>query len=225
MSSAMKNNSTSMKKPFCKVCFDAGKESAHPLRNAAGQTVCTYLLSLRCNNCRKSGHTVKYCKEPKKFTQQQQAPAVRMPAVQMAPPKQENLKEKSRFEVFHKLIQAEEEKESQREREELAKQLKEIAHKTNFPEMSKKTVAKKASDSILTGWSQIAGKPIKVYETILEEHAQPSKKEEAQPSKKEEAQPSKKEEAQPSKKEEEQPQSAYSTDFSAYIGKSWADWY
>jgi len=206
----MKNNSTSMKKPFCKVCFDAGKESAHPLRNAAGQTVCTYLLSLRCNNCRKSGHTVKYCKEPKKFTQQQQqqAAAVHMPTVQMAPPKQEKPKEKSRFEVFHKLIQAEEEKEAQREREELAKQLKEIAHKTNFPEMSKKTVAKKTSDSILTGWSQIAGKPIKVYETILEEQAQPSKKEEAQPS----------------KKEEEQPQSAYSSDFSAYIGKSWADW-
>jgi hypothetical protein len=217
----MKNNSTSTKKPFCKVCFDAGKESAHPLRNAVGQTVCTYLLSLRCNNCRKSGHTVKYCKEPKKFIQQQQqTPTARMPAahmhaVQIAPPKQEKPKEKTRFDVFQKLIQ-EEEKEAQRESEELAQRLKEIEHKTNFPDISEKRVTKKASDSILTGWSQIAGKPIKVYETISEEQAQPSKKEEAQPSKKEEAQPSKKEEAQP--------QTEYSSDFSAYSGKSWADW-
>jgi|LakMenEpi03Aug12_release.lakeMendotaPanAssembly.Ray.scaffolds.fasta_scaffold417324_1 hypothetical protein len=221
----MKNNSTSTKKPFCKVCFDAGKDSAHPLRNAAGQTVCTYLLSLRCNNCNKSGHTTKYCKAPKKFIQQQQQhatdarmpaermPAERMPAVQMAPPKQEKPKQekpkqKSHFDAFQKLMQEEEEKEEQRESEELARRLKEIAHKTNFPDISEKKVAKKASDSILTGWSKIAGKPIKVYETISEEHAQPSKKEEAQPSKKEEA----------------QSQSAYSSDFSAYSGKSWADW-
>ena len=227
MSSTMKNNSN----PFCKVCFDAGKDSAHPLRNAAGQTVCTYLLSLHCNNCRKSGHTTKYCKAPKKFIQQQKQqqapaarmpaarmPAARMPAAQMASPKQEPLKqekpkEKSRFEMFQKLIEEEEDKEAQRESEEVAKRLKEIAHKTNFPEISEKTVAKKASDSILTGWSKIAGKPIKVYETISEE-----------PSKKEEAQPSKKEEAQPSKKEETQPQSAFSSNFSAYSGKSWADW-
>ena len=214
MSSTMKNNSN----PFCKVCFDAGKDSAHPLRNAAGQTVCTYLLSLHCNNCRKSGHTTKYCKAPKKFIQQQKQqqapaarmPAARMPAAQMASPKQEPLKqekpkEKSRFEMFQKLIEEEEDKEAQRESEEVAKRLKEIAHKTNFPEISEKTVAKKASDSILTGWSKIAGKPIKVYETISEE-------------------PSKKEEAQPSKKEETQPQSAFSSNFSAYSGKSWADW-
>jgi len=199
----MKNNS----KPFCKVCFDAGKDSAHPLRNAAGQTVCTYLLSLHCNNCRKSGHTTKYCKEPKKIIQQQQqqqAPAARMPAAQMASSKQEKPKEKSRFEMFQKLIEEEEDKEAQRESEEVVKRLKEIAHKTNFPEISEKTVAKKASDSILTGWSKIAGKPIKVYETISEE---PSKKEETQP---------------PKKEEETQPQSV--SNFSAYSGKSWADW-
>jgi hypothetical protein len=214
----MKNNSTSTKKPFCKVCFDAGKDSAHPLRNATGQTVCTYLLSLHCNNCRKTGHTVKYCKEPKKFIQQQQqqAPAPRMSVVQMAPPKQEKPKQKSHFDAFQKLIQEEEEKEAERENEELSQRLKEIAHKTNFPDISEKMVAKKASDSILTGWSKMAGKPIKVYETISEEQSQASKKEEAQPSKKEEA--------QPSKKEEVQPQTEYSSDFSAYSGKSWADW-
>jgi hypothetical protein len=214
----MKNNSTSAKKPFCKVCFDTGKDSAHPLRNAAGQTVCSYLLSLQCNNCRKSGHTTKYCKAPKKFIQQQQQqqqqapaarmPAARMPAVQMAPPKQEKPKQKSHFDAFQKLIQEEEEKEEQRESEELAQRLKEIAHKTNFPDISEKKGAKKASDSILTGWSKIAGKPIKVYETISEEQAQAPKKEEAQAP----------------KKEEVKPQPEYSSDFSAYSGKSWADW-
>ena len=169
MTSVMKNNSISMKKPFCKVCFDARKDSAHYLRNAYGQTVCAYLLSLNCNNCRKTGHTAKYCKAPKKIIQQQQqqqqSPVVRVPAVQMSQLKQEKPKEKSYFDVFQKLIQ----EEAQRESDELDKRLKEISHKTNFPEISEKTVAKKASDSILTGWSKVVGKPVKVYETLSEE--------------------------------------------------------
>lgn len=193
-------SSSSTKKPFCKVCFHAGKNSSHPLRNDAGQTLCTYLLSLKCRNCGKCGHTVKYCKEPQKNKQQQQMSTARVPAVQMAPPKQEKPKQKTHFEQLQKLIKEEEEKEQQHESEELEQRLKEIAHKTNFPEISEKKVAKKASDSILSGWSKIAGTPIKVYEPISEEQVQPSKKEEAQP------------------------QSAYSSDFSAYNGKSWADW-
>jgi len=172
MSSAMKKNSTITKKPFCKVCFDAGKDSAHPLRNGAGQTVCPYLLSLNCNNCRKTGHTVKYCTSPKRINTPS---STRTPMPKQEPPKQEQPKQKTHFEVFTQLIAEEEDKERERECEELARRLQEIAHKTNFPAISaknvvpKKIVTKKTSDSILTGWSKAVGKPVKVYETLSEE--------------------------------------------------------
>ena len=165
MSSAMKKNSIT-KKPFCKVCFDAGKDSAHPLRNVTGQTVCPYLLTLQCNNCRKSGHTVKYCTSPKRFNTSNRAPQPK----QELPKKEEKPKQKSHFDVFQKLIAKEEDKERERECEDLARRLQEHAHKTNFPVISeKKVVAKKTSDRILTGWSKAVGKPVKVYETLSEE--------------------------------------------------------
>ena len=178
MSSAMKKNSTMTKKPFCKVCFDAGKDSAHPLRNATGQTVCPYLLSLQCNNCHKSGHTVKYCTSSKKMNTSTRAPQPKQAQQNQAVPnqavpnkkKEEKQKPKSHFDVFQQLIADEEQQELERESEELARRLQEVAHKTNFPAISeKKVVAKKMSDSILTGWSRAVGKPVKVYETLSEE--------------------------------------------------------
>jgi len=153
------------KSQFCKVCFDAGKDSAHPLRNATGQTVCAYLLSLNCNNCRKSGHTVKYCNSPPaKQASITQAPAKQAPAKQATPAKQ-----KTHFEAFQQLMAKEDKQEEVRECEELARRLQDIAHKKNFPEISKNVAPKRTSDSILTGWSKAVGKPVKVYETLSEE--------------------------------------------------------
>ena len=159
------------KSPFCKVCFDAGKDSAHPLRNAAGQTVCAYLLSLNCNNCRKSGHTVKYCNSPPaKQASITQAPAKQAPQAKQAPAKQApQAKQKTHFEAFQQLMANEDKQEEVRECEELARRLQEIAHKKNFPEISKNVAPKRTSDSILTGWSKAVGKPVKVYETLSEE--------------------------------------------------------
>ncbi len=52
-------------KTFCKVCQDAGKSEQeytnHSVRDKSGKTVCPTLLSQECRNCRKNGHTVKYC--------------------------------------------------------------------------------------------------------------------------------------------------------------------
>jgi hypothetical protein len=199
MSSAMKKNSTMNKKPFCKVCFDAGKDSAHPLRNTAGQTVCPYLLSLQCNNCHKSGHTVKYCTSPKKMNtatrtpQQNQATQKQATPVQATPnqaqpnKKAEKQKPKSHFDVFQQLIAEEEEQELERESEELARRLQELAHKTNFPAISEKKIVSKTSDRILTGWSKAVGKTVKVYETLSEEE-EDSPAEKKVPQKKEQQQ-------------------------------------
>lgn len=58
------------KKPFCKVCADAGKtDTAHYVRltpDPKSPVICPTLLALECRYCFKSGHTVKYCAVAKK---------------------------------------------------------------------------------------------------------------------------------------------------------------
>jgi hypothetical protein len=59
------NYSNNAKKPFCKVCFDAGKaDTAHFIRKTPdpkSQVTCPTLLALECRYCLQHGHTVKYC--------------------------------------------------------------------------------------------------------------------------------------------------------------------
>ena len=58
-------NNNNNKKPFCKVCADAGKtDNAHYVRltpDPKSPVVCPTLLALECRYCFKFGHTVKYC--------------------------------------------------------------------------------------------------------------------------------------------------------------------
>jgi hypothetical protein len=55
-----------MSTPNCKVCRDAGKSeqecSSHWVRDKVGRVTCPTLLSQKCRNCGKNGHTIKYCK-------------------------------------------------------------------------------------------------------------------------------------------------------------------
>ena len=62
------NRASHSKKPFCKVCFDAGKPESeytgHWVRDQPGPkgtVVCPHLLSLECRYCHKKGHTPKHC--------------------------------------------------------------------------------------------------------------------------------------------------------------------
>jgi hypothetical protein len=65
-SSKSSNNNS---KPFCKVCYDAGKSereyTSHYVKNKPGnegKVICPYLLSLVCAYCKKQeGHTAKHC--------------------------------------------------------------------------------------------------------------------------------------------------------------------
>ena len=67
VASKMSNNNSNQyaKKPFCKVCFDAGKaDTAHFIRKTTdpkSQVTCPTLLALECRYCFQHGHTVKYC--------------------------------------------------------------------------------------------------------------------------------------------------------------------
>ena len=57
-----------MSKPFCKVCFQAGfppeRYNSHYVRENPSPTsrvVCPTLLSLKCNYCKNTGHTISHC--------------------------------------------------------------------------------------------------------------------------------------------------------------------
>jgi hypothetical protein len=66
-------------KTFCKVCFDAGKpESVYTShfvkasKDINSAIVCPTLLAQECRYCKKSGHTVKYCKVLEKDNKQRE---------------------------------------------------------------------------------------------------------------------------------------------------------
>ena len=71
VSSSSKSNSSSFRssKPFCKVCYDAGKPereyTSHYVKSKPGdegKVVCPYLLSIVCSYCKKkAGHTARHC--------------------------------------------------------------------------------------------------------------------------------------------------------------------
>lgn len=59
-----------VKKPYCKVCHDAGKPESeynnHWVKDLTGKTTCPTLLNTECRWCYKLGHTAKFCKELEK---------------------------------------------------------------------------------------------------------------------------------------------------------------
>jgi len=63
------SNSSQSNKPFCKVCYDAGKPAreytSHYVKSKPGdegKVICPYLLSLVCTYCKKQkGHTARHC--------------------------------------------------------------------------------------------------------------------------------------------------------------------
>lgn len=64
------SRNVSAKKPYCKVCHDAGKSEKeytnHWLKDRNGKTTCPTLLNTECRFCHKLGHTAKFCDAPKK---------------------------------------------------------------------------------------------------------------------------------------------------------------
>ena len=67
-------SNTYVRRVCCAVCRDARKPetmwSSHHVKDKdpSGNTVCPTLLSYRCRQCQKTGHTIKYCPENKQKT-------------------------------------------------------------------------------------------------------------------------------------------------------------
>jgi len=61
----MSRNTNNVKKPYCKVCYDAGKSEReytnHWVKDLNGKTTCPTLLNTECRYCHKFGHTSKFC--------------------------------------------------------------------------------------------------------------------------------------------------------------------
>lgn len=88
-SASANQRSNGCKKPFCKVCFDAGKPEsmytnhfvrASPDINA--QVICPTLLGLSCRRCGKNGHTVSRCKVTIKQTNNDITVRIAVPKIQ-----------------------------------------------------------------------------------------------------------------------------------------------
>lgn len=69
-SKSINKNSSSVKKPFCKVCQDAGKPESEytshfvrslPDKNGNTTVICPVLAATECRYCHGLGHTTKFC--------------------------------------------------------------------------------------------------------------------------------------------------------------------
>ena len=78
------NRKRQQKKPFCKVCFDAGKSEAeytsHFLKNRPGpngKVICPTLLTTECRYCHEHGHFKSHCPdlEKRKYDKERSAKA------------------------------------------------------------------------------------------------------------------------------------------------------
>jgi hypothetical protein len=149
------NSNSNNKKPFCKVCFDAGKPESeytnHYTRDKPGldgKVVCPTLKNLECKYCFKKGHTVSYCKVLADFKNG----VVRLPATEKKEPEK---KEKKPLNMFASLCEEEEEEEKKEELKVVAEVIFQNKFETSFPCLSK--VAPKAQ--VVTGYAQMAALP------------------------------------------------------------------
>ena len=100
MSSKINNSQKnySAKKPYCKVCVDAGKTekeySSHYVKDYNGNVTCPTLLNQECRYCHKKGHTNSFCpvlKKEKEVQENSRKLPVSMPKKETPAPKKANV--------------------------------------------------------------------------------------------------------------------------------------
>ncbi len=145
------NKSTKKTGKFCKVCFDSGKDesiyTSHFVKSAPslGVIVCPTLKATECRYCKKSGHTVKFCKalqEKEKMNKKRKEMPTKTPV------KKEKVVEKVRnpFEVL--IMDSDDEDED-------------VIVSTIVTSMTSMTSMTSAPKVALTGWAAIAALPKK----------------------------------------------------------------
>ena len=153
------------KKPYCKVCHDAGKVesvyTSHWVKDLTGKTTCPTLLSTECRYCYKLGHTTKFCdvlaknnKEKEKAERRSQASATRKEPAQKKKPQNTGLVMGNGFAALCADSDSEEE----------------VSVTTNtineYPVLCEP--AKKVEPEVKTGWAAIAAKPKEVQPVVVQ---------------------------------------------------------
>lgn len=145
--------SAAIKKPFCKVCKDAGKPESeytnHWVKDFNGKTTCPTLLNTECRYCFKKGHTIKFCEVLVKKNKEKERAVRKMNVLIKEETKPTNQKKQNN--AFAALCEDSDDEEE------------EEVSKTNnfdkeFPLLSKKN-EEKNQVKIVTGWATIASKP------------------------------------------------------------------
>jgi hypothetical protein len=159
----MSRNVQATKKPYCKVCFDAGKPESEytshwvrtqPDRTGKSKVTCPTLLNTECRYCYQTGHTAKFCPAIKQKDKEMER-AKRAEVVEKTKPK---VQEKKPASVFAGLM---EESDSEEEEVKVSKPVE------NYPVLcapvNKNEVLKQ---EVKTGWAAIVAKPAEVKKVM-----------------------------------------------------------
>jgi len=169
------NNNVNSRKPFCKVCADAGKtDTAHFPRKTPdpnSEVVCPTLKALECRYCFKNGHTVKYCpvlkernardeefRRDREREQRHHERQMEQERLARLPPVVEK-KATGKFAAF--IDEDEEEERNERNEEQMRLKIEEAAtalvakRESEFPSLGMKSTSK-ASAPVANNWSVMA---------------------------------------------------------------------
>jgi len=148
----MSRNSVVAKKPYCKVCFDAGKPESEytshwvrtlPDHKGKSTVTCPTLLNTECRYCYQAGHTIKFCKILEKHTKERER-ADRKPDN-----KQETKTVSKPTNTFASLC----EDSDSDEEEEVS---------IEYPELTKNKETVIKQPEVMTGWAAVVAKPVEV---------------------------------------------------------------
>jgi len=153
----MSRNTSVTKKPYCKVCFDAGKPESEytshwvrtlPDRSGKTTVTCPTLLNTECRYCNQSGHTIKFCKvlekQNKAMDRAEKAELTAKQTKQVAPKQ----KQANKFALLCE--------DSDTEDDNIGNNDNDI----KFPELNNVEVVVK--QEVKTGWAAIVAKPAEV---------------------------------------------------------------
>ena len=156
-----KNQAT--KKPYCKVCFDAGKPESEytshwvrslPDRSGKTTVTCPTLLDTECRYCYNFGHTAKFCPAIKQHEKEREQAdrRAKAAAVEKTKPK---VQEKKSGSVFAALMDSDSEEE-----EKPVKVSKVSKPVENYPVLCAPVKnVEKPTQEVKTGWAAIVAKP------------------------------------------------------------------
>jgi Nanos RNA binding domain len=123
----MSRQNSTVKKPFCKVCYDSGKSereyTSHWVKDENGKIRCPTLLSTECRYCFKKGHTAKFCRAAqKKDVPNKKSDENKDPSQHKPQPKSSHLHTTNKFAAFCDDSEGEDEEQCQGQEQEQALQ-------------------------------------------------------------------------------------------------------